>query len=85
MVVVSTLAQALCAAFELCIHVPLVCDEDITSPDMTLLVAFDSKVERFFIRSKFNTFDELMLHHDVCSISFVEVMDYKALTGLSLL
>jgi hypothetical protein len=52
---------------------------------MTLLVAFDSKVERFFIRSKFNTFDELMLHHDVCSISFVEVMDYKALIGLSLL
>jgi predicted nucleotidyltransferase len=43
-------------------------DEDITSSDMTILVTFDSKVKQFFIMSICNTFDELMLHHDVCSI-----------------
>jgi hypothetical protein len=32
----------------------------------------DSKVKRFLIISICNTFDELMLHHDICSISFSE-------------
>jgi hypothetical protein len=45
-------------------------DEDITSSDMIILVTFDSKVKQFFIMSICNTFDELMMHHDVCSISF---------------
>jgi hypothetical protein len=48
-------------------------DEDITSPDTTLLLTFDSKVKRFFIMSILNTFDELMLHHDVCLTSFAKV------------
>jgi hypothetical protein len=48
-------------------------DEDITSSDMTVLVTFDSKVKWFFIMSKCNTFDELMLHHDVCLILFSKV------------
>jgi hypothetical protein len=51
-------------------------DEDITSSDMTILVTFDSKVKRFFIMSICNTFDELMLHHDVCSISFSKVLTW---------
>jgi hypothetical protein len=39
---------------------------DITSPDTTLFVTFDSEVNQFFIMSIFNTFDELILHLDVC-------------------
>jgi hypothetical protein len=53
-----------------------VSDEDITSSNMTILVTFDSKVKQFFIMSIYNTFDELMLHHDVCSISFLEVLTW---------
>jgi hypothetical protein len=49
-------------------------DEDITSSDMTILVTFDSKVKQLFIMSICNAFDELMVHHDVCSISFSEVL-----------
>jgi hypothetical protein len=51
-------------------------DEDITSPDTTLLVTFDSKVKQFFIMGILNTFDELMLHHDVCSTSFAKVLTW---------
>jgi hypothetical protein len=51
-------------------------DEDITILDMTILVTFDSKVKRLFIMSICNTFDELMMHHDVCSISFLEVLTW---------
>jgi hypothetical protein len=43
---------------------------------MTILVTFDSKVKQFFIMSICNTFDELMLHHDVCLISFLEVLTW---------
>jgi hypothetical protein len=43
---------------------------------MTILVTFDSKVKRLFIMSICNTFDKLMLHHDVCSISFSEVFTW---------
>jgi hypothetical protein len=48
--------------------------EDITSPDTTLFVTFDSEVKQFFIMSIFNTFDELILHHDVRLISFTKVL-----------
>jgi hypothetical protein len=51
-------------------------DENIASSDMTILVTSDSKVKWFFIMSICNTFDELMLHHDVCSISFSEVLTW---------
>jgi hypothetical protein len=51
-------------------------DEDITSLDMTILVTFDSKVKQFFIMSICNTFDELMLHHDVCLISLLHVLTW---------
>jgi hypothetical protein len=39
-------------------------------------VTFDSKVKRFFIISVCNTFDEFMLRHDVCSISFSKVLTW---------
>jgi hypothetical protein len=54
----------------------MVHDEDITSSDMTILVTFDSKVKRFFIMSICDTFQELMRHHDACSISFPEVLTW---------
>jgi hypothetical protein len=47
--------------------------EEITSSDTTILVIFDSKVKQFFITSICDTFDELILHHDVCLISFSEM------------
>jgi hypothetical protein len=43
---------------------------------MTILVTFDSKVKRFFIMSICDTFQELMRHHDACSISFPEVLTW---------
>jgi hypothetical protein len=58
--------------------------EDITSLDMTLFVTFDSEVKRFFIMCIFNTFDQLILHHDVCSISFAKVLDQGVSRGLRL-
>ncbi len=36
-------------------------------------MTYDSKVKPFFTRVVFDTFDELMLHHDVCSLSFSEI------------
>ena len=48
-------------------------DEDITCSDITTLATFDSQVKQFFIMIVFDTFDELMLHHDVCSFSFLEL------------
>jgi hypothetical protein len=49
-------------------------DEDITNMDTPTVVAFDSKVKLFFSISIFNTCDEWMLHHDMCSMSFTEVL-----------
>jgi hypothetical protein len=45
-------------------------DEDITGSNTTILTSFDSKVNQFHIIILFNTFDELLLQHDVCSLSF---------------
>jgi hypothetical protein len=42
--------------------------------DTPLVVAYDSKVKLFFSIIIFNTRDEWMLHHDVCSMSFTEVL-----------
>jgi hypothetical protein len=41
-------------------------DEEITCSDTTILVIFYSKMKRFFIMSICDTFDELILHYDVC-------------------
>ena len=48
-------------------------DEDITCSDTTTLATFDSQVKQSFTMIVFDTFDELMLHHDVCSLSFLEI------------
>ena len=41
--------------------------------DTTILASFDSEVKRFFIIIICDTFDELMLHHDVYSLSISEI------------
>jgi hypothetical protein len=48
-------------------------DKDITCSDITTLATFDSKVKQFFIMIIFDSFDELLLRHDVCSLSFSEI------------
>ena len=48
-------------------------DEDITCLDTTTLATFDSQVKQFFIMIVFDTFDELMLHYDVCLLTFSEI------------
>jgi hypothetical protein len=48
-------------------------DEDITYLDTTILEIFDLRVKPFFIMIVFDTFDELMLHLEVCSLSFSEI------------
>jgi hypothetical protein len=49
-------------------------DEDITNMDRPTIVAYDSKVKLFFSIIIFNTCDEWTLHHDICSMSFTEVL-----------
>jgi hypothetical protein len=51
-------------------------DEDITNMDTPIVVAYDSKVKLFFSISIFNTCDEWTLHHDMCSMSFTEVLTW---------
>jgi hypothetical protein len=48
-------------------------DENITSSDMTMLIAFKPKVNLSYIMIIFSKFDELMLRHDVCSLSFSKI------------
>jgi hypothetical protein len=42
--------------------------------DTPRIVAYDSKVKLFFSIIIFSTCDELTLHHDICSMSFIEVL-----------
>jgi hypothetical protein len=49
-------------------------DEDITNMDTHSVVDYDSKVKLFFSIIIFNTCDEWTLHHDMCSMSFTEVL-----------
>jgi hypothetical protein len=49
-------------------------DEHITNMDTPTVVTSDSKVKLFFSISIFNTCDEWTLHHDMCSMSFTEVL-----------
>jgi hypothetical protein len=51
-------------------------DEDITNMDTPTVVAYDSKVKLFFSIIIFNTCDEWTLHHDMCSMSFIEVLTW---------
>jgi hypothetical protein len=51
-------------------------DEDITNMDTPTVVAYDSKVKLFFSIIIFNTSDEWILHHDMCSLSFTEVFTW---------
>jgi hypothetical protein len=51
-------------------------DEDMTNMDTPIVVAYNSKVKLFFSIIIFNTCDEWMLHHDMCSISFTEVLTW---------
>jgi hypothetical protein len=51
-------------------------DEDNTNMDTPTVVAYDSKVKLFFSISIFNTCDEWTLHHDRCSMSFIEVLTW---------
>jgi hypothetical protein len=44
--------------------------------DTPTIVAYDSKVKLFFSISIFNTCDEWTLHHDMCSMSFIEVLTW---------
>ena len=48
-------------------------DEDITHSDTTTLASFHSKVNPFLNTIPFDIFDELLLRHDVCSLSFSEI------------
>jgi hypothetical protein len=51
-------------------------DEDITNMDTPIVVAYDSKVKLLFSISIFNTCDKWTLHHDICSMSFTEVLTW---------
>jgi hypothetical protein len=44
--------------------------------DTPIVVAYDSKVKLFFSIIIFNTCDEWTLHHDMCSMSFTEVLTW---------
>lgn len=48
-------------------------DEDITCSDTTTLEYLNSKVKESFIMNVYDTFDELMLHHDLCLMLFSEI------------
>jgi hypothetical protein len=49
-------------------------DEDIINIDTPTVAAYNSKVKLFFSIIIFNTCDEWMLHHDMCSMSFIEIL-----------
>jgi hypothetical protein len=51
-------------------------DEDITNMYTPTVVAYDSKVKVFFSIIIFNTCDEWKLDHDICSMSFTEVLTW---------
>jgi hypothetical protein len=49
-------------------------DEDITNMDTPTVMVYNSKVKLFFSIIIFNIYDEWTLHHDMCSMSFTEVL-----------
>jgi hypothetical protein len=48
----------------------------ITVSDMATIACFYYKVNRFLIIIVSNTFDELLLHYDVCWLSFSEIITW---------
>jgi hypothetical protein len=48
-------------------------DENITISDMTMLIAFKPKANLSYIMIIFAKFDELMMCHDICSLSLSEI------------
>ena len=51
-------------------------DEDIIGSNMTMPTTSIPKVQPFYMRLIIDAFDELMLHHDVCSFSFSELLTW---------
>jgi hypothetical protein len=51
-------------------------DEDITNMDTPTVVAYNLKVKLLFSIIIFNICDEWMMHHDMCSMSFIEVLTW---------
>jgi hypothetical protein len=51
-------------------------NEDIISSNTTILTVFEQKVNQFYIKITFDTFDELMFHHKVFSFSFSELLTW---------
>jgi hypothetical protein len=51
-------------------------DEEITSMDTTILVPSCPKVNQLYIKYKFDTFKQLMLHYDFCALSLSELLDW---------
>jgi hypothetical protein len=51
-------------------------DEDITNMDTPIVVAYYLMVKLFFSIIIFNTSDECTLHHNMCSLSFTEVLKW---------
>jgi hypothetical protein len=43
---------------------------------MTILVPSCPKVNQLYIKIKFDTFEQLMLHYDFCVFSFSELLDW---------
>jgi hypothetical protein len=50
--------------------------ENITNMDTPTVVTYNSKVKLFFSIIICNTCDEWMLHHDMCSMPFTEVLTW---------
>jgi hypothetical protein len=51
-------------------------DEDIIGSKMTMPTTSTPKVQPFYMRLIIDAFDELMLHHDMCSFSFSELLTW---------
>jgi hypothetical protein len=51
-------------------------DEDNTSMDTTILIPSYPKVNQLYIKIKFDTFEQLMLHYDFVAFSFLELLDW---------
>jgi hypothetical protein len=44
--------------------------------DTTILVPSCPKVNQLYIKIKFDTFEQLMLHYDFVAFSFLELLDW---------
>ena len=51
-------------------------DEDIIGSNMTMPTTSIPKVQPFYMRLIIDAFDELVLHHKMCSFSFLELLTW---------